>query len=157
MTNTIRQSASADQVLNAPPATVFPLLCPVREAEWVPGWTVRMIHSASGLAEPGAVFATASSTTRPDGGAEEEVWIISRHEAPRIVAFVKTLPGAYIARYEITLAPEGDGHTRATWFQEITALSPQGAALLTDAWPAAFRATVGHLETLLNAFLARAD
>ena len=48
MTNTIRQSASADQVLNAPPATVFPLLCPVREAEWVPGWTVRMIHSASG-------------------------------------------------------------------------------------------------------------
>jgi hypothetical protein len=27
----------------APPEKVFPLLCPVREADWVPGWQYRLI------------------------------------------------------------------------------------------------------------------
>ena len=41
----------------APPSAVFPLLCPVRETDWVPGWQYRMIYSLSGM-EAGCVFAT---------------------------------------------------------------------------------------------------
>ncbi len=42
----------------APPSAVFPLLCPVREGEWLPGWQYRLIWSDSGIAELGCVFTT---------------------------------------------------------------------------------------------------
>jgi hypothetical protein len=29
----------------ATPDKVFPLLCPVREADWLPGWQYRLIYS----------------------------------------------------------------------------------------------------------------
>ena len=46
------------QTNDAPPEKVFPLLCPVREEEWVPGWQGRVIYSQSGVAESSCVFAT---------------------------------------------------------------------------------------------------
>jgi hypothetical protein len=41
------------QKIQAPPEEVFPLLCPVRETEWVRGWDPIVVYSHSGLAEPG--------------------------------------------------------------------------------------------------------
>jgi hypothetical protein len=37
------------QHLVAPPAQVMPLLCPVREADWIPGWDPLLVVSASRL------------------------------------------------------------------------------------------------------------
>jgi hypothetical protein len=34
----------------APPDRVFPLLCPVRERDWLEGWEADMVYSASGVA-----------------------------------------------------------------------------------------------------------
>ena len=31
--------------IDAEPDKVFPLLCPVREYDWIKGWECRMIHS----------------------------------------------------------------------------------------------------------------
>ncbi len=36
-----RVSHEYTQTNDAPPDEVFPLLCPVRESEWVPGWQYR--------------------------------------------------------------------------------------------------------------------
>ena len=58
------------QTINAPPEKVFPLLCPVREAEWLDGWCYNMTYSASGLVEKGAVFST------PAEGEADTVWIV---------------------------------------------------------------------------------
>src|SRR6266481_7636473 len=44
------------QTLRAPPAKVFPLLCPVREAEWAEGWLPELVISSSGIAEGDCVF-----------------------------------------------------------------------------------------------------
>ena len=38
------------QHLVAPPDAVFPLLCPVRETEWVQGWDPTLVVTASGAA-----------------------------------------------------------------------------------------------------------
>ena len=65
------------QTINAAPEKVFPLLCPVREAEWLDGWRYNMIYSESGLAEKGAVFST------PFEGEEDTVWIITKHDAKK--------------------------------------------------------------------------
>ena len=42
----------------AAPEKVFPLLCPVREADWIPGWQYELVYSESGVAELGCVFTT---------------------------------------------------------------------------------------------------
>ena len=39
------------QRLVRPPREVFPLLCPVREAEWIPGWNPRLVASFSSPSE----------------------------------------------------------------------------------------------------------
>ena len=62
------QVLRAEMALAAAPARVFPLLCPVREAEWLPGWHAEVLHSASGLAELGCVF-----RTRDEGGRDRPV------------------------------------------------------------------------------------
>ena len=67
-----RVSHEYTQTNDAPPEKVFPLLCPVREADWVPGWQYRLIYSESGVAEDGCVFSTpndAGPETRLDGNA----------------------------------------------------------------------------------------
>jgi len=49
-----RNTYSYRQIIHARPDVVFPLLCPVREAEWLDGWDYKMIYSESGVVEEGA-------------------------------------------------------------------------------------------------------
>ena len=60
----------------APPERVFPLLCPVREAEWLEGWAdeLEIIHCGTGYAEDGCVFRTRVP------GRPETVRMITRHD-----------------------------------------------------------------------------
>ncbi len=82
-----RITRSYRQTINAPPDIVFPLLCPVREAEWLDGWKYEMIHSDSGLAEEGCVFST------PGDGEANTVWIISRHDNENhLIEFTRFTP-----------------------------------------------------------------
>ena len=37
---------------------VFPLLCPVREADWIDGWNPVLVLTQSGFAEQDCVFIT---------------------------------------------------------------------------------------------------
>ena len=92
------------QHIHASPEEVFPLLCPEREKAWLPGWDYRMVHSASGVAERGAVFETAhaSGTTR---------WIVTEHDAPRRVCFARWQPDGLVVHIEINLGRHFDGTT----------------------------------------------
>jgi hypothetical protein len=44
------------QHLDGTPAQVFPLLCPVREADWIVGWDPLHVVSETGVAERDCVF-----------------------------------------------------------------------------------------------------
>jgi hypothetical protein len=66
-------------VVAADMATVFPLLCPIREMEWIPGWKAQVVCSSSGVAEPGAVFHTRLALG--------ETWVVTRHEPPTHVEY----------------------------------------------------------------------
>ena len=67
------------QRLCRPAASVFPLLCPVREADWIDGWHPLAVYSTSGVAEPDCVFVT-------DAEPHDAVWYITRHEPERSTA-----------------------------------------------------------------------
>ena len=137
------------QRLNAPPEAVFPLLCPVREAEWAKGWDPRVVYSHSGVAEPGGIFITA------DHG-REAVWVISRHEPETLrVEFIKTTPGFTVCHITIALRAEGAAKTLAEIRYHYTALSPEGRSFVEGYTPAAYVAFMEEWQGELNAFLAR--
>ena len=69
----VRATRSCTQRLVAGPEDVFPLLCPVREADWIEGWDPPLVVSSSGVAEVDCVFTTSAKPT-------DAVWYITRHE-----------------------------------------------------------------------------
>ena len=143
-----RRALSPVQHLDAPPGAVFPLLCPTREHDWIEGWSCKLIHSVSGFAEANCVFAT-----NMDHG-QEEVWIVSRFEPPRMIEFVKFAAGLYVVKYDITLSPADDGATVAIWTQTFTGLNDAGNQSLDRLDPAAFHDRFAKLEQRLNHYLA---
>jgi hypothetical protein len=139
-----RQELEAVQNLVAPPEKVFPLLCPVRESEWLDGWECEAIHTRSGLAEQDCIFAT----TDPVSG-ERDIWLISRHRPPLEIEFIR-FDRRRIIRYTISLEQSADGNTIAHWRQVVTATD--GGAL-EQISQEAFSAMVKVDEEALNHFL----
>jgi hypothetical protein len=133
--------------LAAEPEKVFPLLCPVREYEWIEPWRCDLVHSESGYAELDCVFKTAFPGDRP-----EDVWVVSRFEPPGQIQFVRINP-IRAMRYSITLEANGDGTTTALWEQVITGLSPEGNALLESLSDERYRSEKKALELMLNHYL----
>lgn len=136
------------QAIDAPPGTVFPLLCPVREVEWLDGWTYRMCYSASGLAEPGAVFTTSSP------GEADTVWIVSRHDpAARIVEFCRVTPGSRTCRLRIAVSNDGETRSAVDVSYEYTSLSAGGDAFIDEWTDDTFTRAMRFWEASMNHFL----
>jgi len=114
------------------PQRVFPLFCPVREADWIPDWRYRMIYSESGFAELGCVFAT------PNEDGTETTWVISEYDAQAFrIGLVWVDPGKIAARMQISLASAGIRESVAHIRYTFTSLSPQGNEMLaqyTEDW-----------------------
>lgn len=136
------------QTNQAGPERVFPLLCPVREAEWVPGWKYRLIYSQSGVAELGCVF-----TTPNDGGAES-TWLCTEYDAERFrIAYAWITPGLVACHLRIRLEPGKGETTRAHISYSYTGLSPAGnneVERFTAEW---FRAKMQGWEAAINHYL----
>lgn len=143
----VRVRRSYVQHLEAPPEEVFPLLCPVREAEWVEGWDPIAVYSFSGVAENDCVFVT------PDGDAEA-VWTVITHDPQEhVVEFVKVTPGVTACRIHIALAADGNGGTEAEVSYQHTALSERGRAFVADFTEEAYQGFMRKWEEALNRYL----
>lgn len=129
--NQLRRTVTADLTFTGRPAAVFPLLCPVREYDWIPGWTCEMIYSDSGYAELGCVFRTRSWYAGPGGVPAIETWAVSRYEPNRSIGFVRMIDGIWVSTLDLRLAPSGEG-TRCLATRMFTALTPAGAERLAD-------------------------
>jgi hypothetical protein len=109
------------QTNDAPPETVFPLLCPVREADWVPGWQYTMIYSRSGVAEAGCVFTT------PNESGTQTTWLVTEHDPARLrIGLAWVNPGQVAAQIEISLKKNSRGTTTAVIRYTYTGLSTAG-------------------------------
>lgn len=135
------------EALPAAPDQVFPLLCPVREAEWIPGWTADLVWSRSGFAEAGAVFIT------PGAGGSPWVWhIVEYAAATGRIRFSVTAPGSHLVDLELRLRADGPG-SRLAWSYTLVALSEAGRNHLA-AFHAAFPDKMALLERRLRHWLA---
>lgn len=142
-----RVSRSYTQRLVAPPSAVFPLLCPVREAEWIDGWDPLRVLSHTGVAEPDCVFVTAAAPH------DDAVWVVTRHEpGAGVVEMVKVTPKVTACRLSIRLRAL-DAGCEATVTYTHTSLGPAGDDFLRSFTEAAYRATMQDWERRLNHYL----
>ena len=130
------------------PEAVFPLLCPVREREWVRGWDAEVVFSASGVAEDGCVF-------RNDlAGRGCGTWVVTRHEPPRAVEFAVFWAEGYLERLRVDLAPAPGGGTDHRWRRSYTGLSEEGNRRIEEVAGPALKARMRRLFAELEHFLA---
>jgi hypothetical protein len=140
-----RVSHEYTQTNDAPPEKVFPLLCPVREADWVPGWQFRLIYSGSGLAEDGCVFST------PNDAGPETLWMVTHYDPTALmIAFAWIEPGMIATQIRIVLGPAPGGKTRARIRYLYTGLSAAGNARLERYTPEWFRKKMQGWERAIN-------
>lgn len=135
------------QHIHARPEQVFPLLCPELEKAWLPGWDYRMIHSASGVAERGAVFETPHElgTTK---------WLVTDHEYPRRVAFARFQPDGVVVQIEITLGRHLDGATAVCIEYTSTPTDDTSRAILATSSEQQWLDTMARWEGSMNAWFA---
>lgn len=151
-TNQLRRTITEELTFSGTPVEVFPLLCPVREYDWIPGWTCEMIYSDSGYAELGCVFRTRSWYVPSGGDPEVETWVVSRYEPHREIGFVRTIEGLWVSTLDLRLA-QGQECTHALATRMFTALTPVGARVLAELDEGAERARLRGIAAGVNHYL----
>jgi hypothetical protein len=113
--------------LTPAPDQVFPLLCPVREFEWIHDWRCELVHTRSGVVEKACVFVTPYP---PEG---RTIWVTSVHDpAARRVEFVRVSGEQLVTLMALRVEPAGAGsrlHVQYT----LVALDAAGQAVVDQA------------------------
>lgn len=135
------------QRIQAPPERVFPLLCPVREYDWIESWKCEVLYSNTGIAEKNCVFRTDQSVDGP-----EDTWVVSTYEPPVRIEFVR-FNGLTVIAYLIVLKQEPDGSTSVSNEQVLTGLSPAGNRSIDAQNNERFVLGLRAGEVMLNHFL----
>jgi hypothetical protein len=114
----IQTTKNFKQINNAPPERIFPLLCPVRELDWLDGWEYNMIHSKSGLIEKGCVFST------PGPNREQTIWYVNEYDKEKFtIEFIRITPNVEVVKISIILKENGEGKTISDITYQFTGLS----------------------------------
>jgi len=140
----------------AGPEKVFPLLCPVREADWLPGWNYRLIYSNSGVAELGCVFTTPNplGSAAPDRVSAETTWIVTDYDPGNFrIHYLWIDPGHIITELRIHLSRSGAEGTRTHIHYRYTGLSQEGNGDLEHYNRSWFERKMKNWETTINHYL----
>jgi hypothetical protein len=115
-----RISHSYTQKIAAAPDKVFPLLCPVREKDWVEGWDPELVISESGFAEKDCIFTL-------DRENSKDHWIVTKHDSENYeIEMVIINPEVTVGKLEIKLKEGISGTTEALISYTYTSLSEKG-------------------------------
>ena len=143
-----RKTRTYRQTINATPEKVFPLLCPVHEAEWLDGWQYNMIHSESGLAEEGCLFSTSHE------GEEDTVWIITKHDSQtHEVEFARFTHKSRICVLKIAVESKNEMSSHVDISYMYTGITPAGNDFIDNFTEEAFLEAVTFWEKSMNFFL----
>jgi hypothetical protein len=146
-----RAKRSDVQHIDASPETVFPLLCPVLEARWAPGWMPELVLSRSGVCEQDCAFIT---PPEPPSERHSSIWIVSKHDpANWTLQMYKVTPEHTISKLDISLEGESGPTTSAEISYEITAIGPAGHELMEGFTEDSFKEFMAQWEMTLNHYL----
>jgi len=141
-----RTTRTYTQHLAGAPDVVFPLLCPVREADWIKGWDPPLVFSNSGFAEPDCVFITTATPV-------DAIWYVTRHEPDAgFIEMLKITPDVTACRLTIRLRAVPGGSEAAVTYTH-TSLGPEGDKFLTSFTEAYYREFMQDWEARVNHYL----
>lgn len=145
-----RATRTFTQKLVAGPDRVFPLLCPVREADWIHDWDPMAVWSHSGVAESDCVFVM-------PGRPHAAIWYVTRHEPERgFVEMLKIVPELTACRLTIQLAAKASG-CDATITYSHTSLGPQGDVFVAGFTEEYYERFMREWETQMNHYLTTGE
>lgn len=131
-------------VLQASKEKVFPLLCPVRESEWLPGFSSKTIYSDSGISEQDGVFLTHED--KPD----EAVWIIPVYEQNSFIEMIYFQSKIKVVGLKFQLNDLHDNKTSLQVEYTYTSLSDEGNRQLDAITDDSFKNQVNSWEVCFN-------
>jgi len=144
----VRKTLTFKQLNTGNIQEVFPLLCPVREVDWLDGWQYTMIHSASGLIEQDCVFTT------PHHGKSETVWHVTQHDPlNNKIEFVRVTPSESVAKINIVLEAIDEGTTQANITYQYTGLSEEQRVFIETDLEHEFTKSMRWWEKAINHYL----
>ncbi|MTI87955.1 MAG: hypothetical protein FH748_08310 [Balneolaceae bacterium] len=127
---------------------VFPLLCPVREKDWLDGWDFTMIHSESGLIEQDCVFTT------PHHGEFETTWHVTQHDSKEyLIEFLRVTPRENVVRINITLHKVAENETEVHISYQYTALTEEQNHFIKNELEHSFEESMHWWEQAINHYL----
>jgi hypothetical protein len=136
------------QINAGPIEDVFPLLCPVREKDWLDGWEYRMIYSVSGLIEKDCVFST------PHHGKFDTIWHVTQYnKANHLIEFLRVTPSENVVKINIQLEKIDAQQTRASISYQYTALSEDQNKYIENELEGAFQESMLWWEKSINHYL----
>lgn len=127
---------------------LFPLFCPTREADWIPGWDCELVYTDSGYAEDNCVFKTDESTSMGDG-----LWMFIGYELNQYIEFVR-IQEDLVFRARVTVTDNNDGTVTATWDVLRTGLTEKGNKEI-DALPEENPPEAGALVRMIEHYLEK--
>ena len=134
------------QINAGQPDKVFPLLCPVRESEWLPHFKAKVIYSSTGISEDGAIF----QTTHDD---VTITWIITKYNPNSLIEMMYIIPNIRIVRINIQLVNHDKEHTETTIRYTKTGLTERGNAEVEKFTEERFNQQMKHWEKAINFYL----
>jgi len=141
------------QEIDGSPAEVFPLLCPVRERDWLHGWECNMLYSESGYAEEGGVFTTAGAE-----GETDTIWLITRRDEPNhVIQFARITPGSRAVKLDIAVSANGEGGSYVDIRYQFTALNEAGNRLTDGYSEEKFQKVMRFWERSMNHYLTTGE
>lgn len=147
----LRINKDASIELNAGAKIVFPLLCPVKEVEWIDGWEdiCTIVYTDSGIAEEACVF----ETDIPLEG--RALWICSMYDAENTsIEYIKHINGKAIIKWRMDVRDLTDGHSEIYAKYSATSLTKEGRAYVKDLEEKGFRDLMEGLKDKINYFIA---
>ncbi len=144
----VRKKHSCTQEWKGTRETIFPLLCPVKERDWIPDWDPKLVISNSGVMEPECLFVESSTPA-------DAIWVVSHYDPVNFdVAMYRILPGVVVGRFAITLDREVGTSTTARISYEQTALGSDGVQLVNDFTAEHFSAFMDEFALAINHYLS---
>lgn len=135
--------------LQADAHAVFPLLCPVLEYDWLPGWSCVMRYSESGVAEKDAIFTTREALGR------KTLWTTITCEPDAFIEYLIVSGTDAVVRLSVRLKSAGTGKTEVDWRMRFTSLSTLGRMVLEKTYSEEkFRFMMKRRKEELGHFLA---
>ena len=132
--------------IEATPEKIFPLLCPVKEFDWIEVWDCDVVFSESGVMENLCVF-----TTDDFDGVTGGVWVVSHYDSANFrIEFVVTFPKTHVEKLEIQLTRLDKGRTEIEWTRIGTSLNEAGSAYVKDYYGEQFNERTAMVLGLLE-------